>query len=177
MERIKLATLGTALAGMLVLSACDSDMGDLGGNRLAADKAVDASAEGKAEDGRISMKGPGFDFAVNLPGGLADHANVDGDDKIIYPGSTISGMHIAAGEGGGKGGVELRFTSRDPLDKLAAWYRDPARADGFAITSDGKDGDAILLAGRTKDDDNDFKLRLAPRDAGSEGRLTISEKK
>ncbi|MDT9599235.1 hypothetical protein [Sphingosinicella rhizophila] len=174
---MKRVTLETALAGMLLLSACDGDTGDLGGNRLASDAPVDVSAEGQAKDGRISMKGPGFDFAINLPGGLADHANVDGDDKILYPGSSISGMHIAAGEDGGKGGVELRFTSRDPLDKVVAWYRDPARSDGFTLGASSRDGDAIILAGKTKGDNNDFKLRLAPHGAGgAEGRLTIAER-
>lgn len=173
---MKLVKVKAALASFALLAACEGDMG-LKGNDSATDEQVEISAEGKAQDGRISMKGPGFDFALNVPGGLADHANVDGDNKIIYPDATISGMHIAAGDAPKRSGIELRFTSRDPLDKVAAWYRDPARADGFTLASATPDGDGIVIAGTTRNDDNDFKVRLSPKaGSGTDGRVTISDR-
>jgi hypothetical protein len=176
---MNLVNVKTALAAIILLAGCEGKMGDLAGNDSAGNDQGEVSAEGQAEEGRISMKGPGFDFALNVPGGLADHANVDGNSKILYPGATISGMHIAAGaQGQNKGGVELRFTSRDSLEKVAGWYRDPKRADGFALASAKREGDDYTIIGTTKSEGDDFKVRLKRKDgSGTQGRLTISERK
>jgi hypothetical protein len=86
-------------------------------------------------------------------------------------------MAIAAGPDSDKSGdseVEIRFSTPDPLDKVAAWYRDPARAQGFQLRSAAREGDSWLVAGVQKRDDHRFKLRLSPRPgAGTDGRLTV----
>jgi hypothetical protein len=86
-------------------------------------------------------------------------------------------MAIAAGPDGDRSGdseVEIRFSTPDPVDKVAAWYRDPARADGFRLTGASRDGEAWLVTGVQKRDSHHFRLRLGARGGeGTNGRLTI----
>ena len=59
-------------------------------------------------------------------------------------------MAIAAGEKDNQGGdtdVEMRFKTTDALDKVAGWYRDPARADGFRLESVKRQGAALVFTG------------------------------
>jgi hypothetical protein len=169
------SSLCTALAAASLLCACDStDRADPPGN-VAANSQV--SAEGKAEEGKISLKMPGLDMTLSLPKGVAEQARTERDSKLLYPGATLRGMAIAAGPDSEKSGdseVEIRFSSPEPVDKVAAWYRDPARAAGFQLKRAAKEGDAWLLAGVQKRDDHQFKLRLSPRPgAGTDGQLTV----
>ena len=135
-----------ALAAAALLCACDS-----GAPREEApgEAAVNqASAEGKAEEGKISLKMPGLDMTLSLPKGVADEARAERDSKLLYPGSTLRGMAIAAGPDSEKSSdseVEIRFSTPDPVDKVAAWYRDPARKEGFQLERAAKEGDAWLV--------------------------------
>ena len=117
---------------------------------------------------------------VNIPSSMAKHVNADSDDHLVYPGSTIDGLHIEAGAkqaGKRDSGVELRFRTGDALEKVAAWYRDPARRDGFTIGQIGRDGASIVIAGAQKSDEDPFQLQLSPASGGgTEGRLTLSDK-
>ncbi len=167
--------LCTALAAAAALSACDgSDRRDEAENAAGNGH---VSAEGKAEEGKISLKMPGIDMSLSLPKGVADEARAERDSKLLYPGATLRGMAIAAGPDSDKSGdseVEIRFSTPDPLDKVAAWYRDPARADGFQLRDAAREGDAWRLTGVQKRDQHSFKLRLSPRSGeGTNGRLTI----
>jgi hypothetical protein len=136
-----------------------------------------ASAEGKAEEGRIAIKAPGFDLAINLPKEVADEARADRDNKLLYPGSSIRGIHIAAAPAAeGKDGseVDMRFSSPDPVDTVLAWYRDPARAEGFTLEKTAREGESHLITGVRKRDGHRFKLRLSARaGGGTDGRLTV----
>ncbi|HEX2763358.1 MAG TPA: hypothetical protein VHM92_05865 [Allosphingosinicella sp.] len=161
--------LATALAG------CNGhDVGEDEGNSAAN---VAVSAEGKAEEGKIKVKAPGFDLAISLPKEMSGQAKVDRDSKILYPGATIEGVAIAAGPGGDTSGdseVEMRFSTSDPIESVAAWYRDPARAQGFHLESARKNGADILIEGKQKRDRHGFRLRLSPRaSGGTDGRLTV----
>jgi hypothetical protein len=156
-----------------VLAACGID-----DERNAAQPATAAvSAEGKAEEGKISVKAPGFDLALSLPKEMAGEAKVDRDSKVLYPGATISGIAIASGAGGNDGGdseVEMRFSTADSPEVVAGWYRDPARAVGYRLDKAGKEGDGWVLHGTQKRDNHPFKVRLTPREGGgTEGRLTV----
>lgn len=135
------------------------------------------SAEGKAEEGKISLKMPGVDMTISLPKGVADEARAERDSKLLYPGSTLRGMAIAAGPDSDKSGdseVEIRFSTPDQPDKVAAWYRDPARADGFRLERSGREGDVWQMTGVQKRDRHRFKLQLGPRaGGGTDGRLTV----
>lgn len=168
-------TLCTALAAAVSLCACDSR----GGSDETGNKATDAevSAEGKAEEGKISLKMPGVDMTISLPKGVADEARAERDSKLLYPGAILRGMAIAAGPGSDKSGdseVEIRFSSTDPVDKVADWYRHRDRADGFRLERAAKEGDSWVVTGVQKRDRHGFRLRLSPRDGGgTDGRLAV----
>jgi hypothetical protein len=135
------------------------------------------SAEGKAEEGKISLKMPGVDMTLSLPKGVADEARAERDSKLLYPGATLRGMAVVAGPGSDKSGdseVEIRFSTPDPHHEVASWYRDPARAEGFRLEKAEREGDADLFTGVQKSDGHRFRLRLAARPGGgTDGRLTV----
>jgi hypothetical protein len=168
-------SLCTAIAAAALLWACDSDVRTAEPENAAANGHV--SAEGKAEEGKISLKMPGVDMTLSLPKGVADEARAERDSKLLYPGATLRGMAIAAGPDSDKSGdseVEIRFSTPDPVDRAAAWYRDPARRGGFQLQSAKKEGDSWLVTGVQKRDDHRFKLRLGPRPGGgTDGQLTV----
>lgn len=164
-----------AFAAASALGACDStDRADPPEN-VSANSQV--SAEGKAEEGKISLKMPGVDMTLSLPKGVADQARTERDSKLLYPGATLRGMAIAAGPDSDKSGdseVEIRFSTPDPVDRVAAWYRDPARVGGFQLQRAAKEGDSWVVGGIQKRDDHSFKLRLSPRPGGgTDGQLTV----
>lgn len=161
-------------AALVLVSACEAKIGPAADNEAAANGAVAASAEGKAEAGKFTLDTPGFDFSFNIP---VNTAKTDEDSRLLYPGSTVTGLFIAAGPktpDGSQGEVELRFRSGDPPDRIAAWYRDPARADDFRIDSTGRQGADIRLEGTEREDGQGFKVRLASASGGgTDGRLTV----
>lgn len=164
-----------ALAALILLPGCEARIGQDGdGEKTAAD----GNVAGEAEEGRFSIEAPGFAMKIDIPESIAESADVDSDSGILYPGSKLSGMHIEASDDkAGSSGVELRFTSPDTPDRIAAWYRDPARAADFTIASAAREGDAILIRGTEKDDGDPFALRLTPRQGGgSDARLTLRDR-
>ena len=101
---------------------------------------------------------------LSMPKGVADEARAERDSKLLYPGATLRGMAIAAGPDSDKSGdseVEIRFSTADPLDKVAAWYRDPARADGFQLRARGAGG--RCLARHRRPEARRARLQAAPR--------------
>ena len=161
-------------AGAAALSACEARIGN-----DAPPVEANASAAGKAEDGRLTVSAPGFNMAIDIPEGLRGSAHMDGDNEIIYPNSTFGGIHIQGGpergHGEHEGEVELRFTTGDAIDRVVAWYRDPARAEHFTLNSARRDGDAVLIVGAARDGDHPFTLRLSRQGGGTEGRLLLSD--
>jgi len=165
--------LCTALVAAAALSACD-------GRRDEAERVADngqVSAEGKAEEGKVSLKMPGIDMSLSLPKGVSFDAKAERDSKLLYPGATLRGMAVAAGPGSDQSGdseVEIRFSSPEPIDKVAAWYRDPARAEGFRLERAVQEGGSWTVTGVQKRDKHGFRLRLSPRDGGgTDGRLAV----
>lgn len=171
-----------ATAIVALLAACEAKIGKEDGETAAGNdsQANEVSAEGKAKEGQFSIKAPGFDLKFTIPRGIASHAEVDSDSNILYPGATLSGMHVEAGKegpsGARHGAVELRFTSGEAPDKIAAWYDDPARKDDISITSSTREGEAYVIVGQEKRDGDAFTVRLEPRGGGTDGRLTIRDK-
>lgn len=178
MSAVKPLAMVCALA---LLSACEMKVGKEADKGDAAAKGAGgsaASAAGKAEEGQFSIKAPGFDMKIDIPAGVTSHG--DSDSDVLYPGSTLSGMHIegskGVGDGKGKAGIELRFTTADAPEKVASWYRDPARASAFSIASVWQEGAAFIISGREKGDGDPFMLWLSPRSGGTEGRLTLTDR-
>jgi hypothetical protein len=164
--------IAVLLGAAALVCGCEAKIGPADGNASNGQ----ASAEGKAEEGSVAFDAPGFNFKLKIP---LDRARTDNEGKILYPGSTVTGLYIAAhpdSKSGSDGELELRFASPDAPDKVAAWYRDPARAENFTLSSDGRDGNGIVMAGTQKEDGDGFKLRLEPKATGTDGRLTIRDK-
>lgn len=169
------SSLSIAFAAAALLSACDGEVRPEEPDNPVANSQV--SAEGKAEEGKISLKMPGVDMTISLPKGVADEARAERDSKLLYPGAILRGMAIAAGPDSDRSGdseVEIRFSTPDPVDKVADWYRDPGRAEGFQLEQAAKEGDSWVVTGVQKRDEHGFKLRLSPRAGeGTNGQLTI----
>lgn len=158
------------MAGLFAVGGCKATIDNgtsPGGN---------GSAENKAEEGQVSISAPGVEMKIDIPEGLRREADVN--DGLIYPGSTMSGIHVASnGDRGNQNGeVELRFTTTAAPDTVATWYRDPARARDFTIASATREGEAFLLAGTTRDHGR-VRIRISPRaGGGAEGRILVSER-
>ncbi|HMC91372.1 MAG TPA: hypothetical protein VKI45_02830 [Allosphingosinicella sp.] len=169
--------LAFPLAGLAFLAACDS------ASENKAATANLASAEGTAEEGKITLKGPGVDMSFVVPKGMRGEAKADKNSNFLYPGATIGGIAIvgiqanggkADKNGGGDTEAEFRFATADPPAKVAAWYRDPARGKDLHVTAANKDGDDMVISGVEPGDNHPFKVRLKARPGGgTDGRLTI----
>jgi hypothetical protein len=171
----------TLICALAFLSACEAKIGKEAdkGDAAAKGETKAAAAEGKAQEGQFSIKAPGFDMKIDIPAGVTSHG--DSDSDMLYPGATLSGMHIEGSKGGadGKGdaGIELRFTTPDAPKRVAAWYRDSARATAFSIASAKQEGAVYVISGVEKADGDPFTLRLGARDGGgTEGRLTLADR-
>lgn len=171
----------SAIAALALLTACEAKVGKDEGEAAKADRAGEAVADAAAGNGQFSIDAPGFAMKFDIPEGLAERATVDSDDGILYPGASISGLHIQANKRGEAGAeqdkVELNFTSKDSLETVVAWYRDPARAEDIAIGSFAPEGDGFVITGTQKDDGDPFTIRLAPGSGGgTNGQVNISDK-
>ena len=165
--------LAPALAAFALLAACEARFGN-----DAPPVDANASAEGRAEEGRLTVEAPGFNMSINIPEGIRSRANFDEDSGLIYPGATFSGLHVQGQPEGAarQDEVELRFTSGDPVDRLVAWYRDPARGEEVRIASAEQRGNAFVLSGTGREGDR-FTVSIAPRQGGgSEARLVLSDR-
>lgn len=166
-----------ALAASALLGACDVRMGNDAGNQ---DVAGNVSAAGKAEDGQLSVSAPGFEMKLDIPDGIRSRAGIDDENGLIYPGARFSGIHVEGGrdgaQGASEGEVELRFTSTDSPEAIAHWYRDPARSTDFKVASAGREGEEVVIAGTTNDDNGRFTVRLSSKDGGgSDGRVVLAD--
>jgi len=157
---------------LMLLAACEMRIGN-----DAAAVADNASAAGRAENGQLTVEAPGFNLSVTIPEAMNERGNVDDNNGLVYPGARVAGVHVQGRERGAHGGeVELRLTSADAPDRVAAWYRDPARAADFTVASAARDGDATLISGTGRRDNERFMLRIAPRaGGGSDMRLLLSD--
>ena len=163
-----------ALAALALLAACEARFGN-----DAAPVDANATAAGRAEEGRLTVEAPGFNMSINIPEGLRDSAHFEEDSGLIYPGATFSGMHVQGQPEGGprQDEVEMRFTTGDPVERVVAWYRDPARGQDVQIASAEQRGNAFVLSGTGQEGDR-FTLNIAPRQGGgSEARLVLSDRR
>lgn len=166
------AKLVPAIAAIALLGACEARFGN-----DAAPVEANASAENRSADGRLTIEAPGFNLQMDMPEGMRDRAEVQ-SNSLIYPGATFNGIHIQGGrEQGAQDGVELRFSTATAIDQVGAWYRDPARASEFTISSDTPDGAGFVLAGTGREDGDRFTLHVAPRaGGGTDGRLLLTDR-
>lgn len=161
------------VAGACLLAACEARIGN-----DAPPVEANASAAGKAEEGRLTISAEGFNMSIDIPEGLRGDARMDGEG-LIYPGADFGGLHVQGGrerEGGDHDGeVELRFTTGDPIATVHGWYRAPERASAFTVEPSRQEGDAVILSGTGVRERERFTVRLTPRGTGTEGRLVLSD--
>ena len=69
--------------------------------------------------------------------------------------------------------IRIRFQTADSPEKVAAWYRDPARSDGFRLTSETHNGSFYVFNGIERHDQHPFKVSFGPGSGGTEGRLHV----
>ena len=168
MKQIGIAALSAAA---ILAAGCEAKIGNDAGP--AGDGNGQASAEGKAKEGQVAIKAPGLDLSVSIPMEATGRGQHDG--KLLYPGATPTGVYIAGGEGG-EGEVEIRFRAGDAPEKVAAWYRDPARGPDFTLENPRQEGADFVASGTQKEDGQSFRLRLAPRaGGGTDGRLVVRD--
>jgi len=175
MKPVRLLSLAAAAA--LALTACEARFGN-----DAEAVPSNGSAENKAEEGRVSVRAPGFDLKISIPEGIRREANMEGDNDIIYPNSTMSGIHVEAGRDSGDrpDEVELAFTTADTMEQVVAWYRAPARASDFRLGGVGasgrEGGHNPVIFGTTREND-EFQISLSRRPGGgTEARLLIRDR-
>jgi len=169
-----------ALAAFALLAACDGHL-KMGNEADAGGSNQSQSAAGQAQDGRLTVKAPGLDMSINIPEEPRSAATADADTRIIPPGATIGGLHVqgeqGSGRNGGGGAVEMTFTAAQPPEQVAAWYRDPARAADFTVSSTARQGSEIVIAATPKPEGEAFTVRLrGGAGGGTEARLVISER-
>jgi hypothetical protein len=173
-----IAILAFAAAG---LAACSMPSGESERQEAAkheANEQAPAGAAGKAEEGRLSIRAPGVDIAINVPDAVRSRARANADSDVLPPGAEVSGLHVQ-GDGGdhqaGRDSVELRFRVAQTPDQVAAWYRDPARGEHFTIREARREGNALVLTG-THHEGSPISVRLEPREGGTDGRLVLVDR-
>ena len=167
---MRIGTLSMVAAAAL-LGGCDAKVGNEAG-RDALDANGQASAEGKSEEGKFAIRAPGFELTLDMP--IEKVEKSDHSGAPIYPGSTLTGIYVAGTQGEGEDEVELRFRSDGDPATVAAWYRDPARAGDFTLSSAGREDADFVAEGQLKADKDRFKVRLSPRSGGgTDGRLVL----
>lgn len=177
LKAFAIATAAAALAACDMPPSSEREKQEVA-NQVAAEQAR-AGAEGKAEEGRLSIQAPGVDIAISVPDAVRDRARANVDSEFLPPGSRASGIHVQ-GDGGdraaGRDSVELRFAVDRPPAEVAAWYRDPARQPHFTIATAAREGEVIVLSG-THREGAPLTVRLAARDGGgTDGRLILVDR-
>jgi hypothetical protein len=163
--------LASALAAVALLGACHVRVTD----NEAGNATVDISAPGNAQDGRISIQAPGFNLSMDVPEDIRGEIRAD-DSDFVYPGSSIGGVHVAAGNRGPDSGrVEIGFSTDDGPDRVVAWYRDTARGADMRVESTRQEGDGFVISGTRRDDDR-FTVTVHPRPGGgTDGQLILTD--
>ncbi len=122
----------------------------------------------------LSIDAGKFNANVEIPGLSfgGDHMNLDG--MKLYPGSTVTGMHVHAVDSTGseKGEVVMNFTSPAAPLTVAQHMADQARAAGFIVTTNTASAVAGTKAGR--DESNRFAVTLNPNGGETVGVMTLT---
>ncbi|HEX8193744.1 MAG TPA: hypothetical protein VF552_12680 [Allosphingosinicella sp.] len=179
---MKLSTCCIILAGAAAAAGCDlppsgESERQEAANQMAAERSR-AGAEGKAEEGRLSIKAPGIDIAVAVPDAVRDRARANVESEFMPPGSRVRGVHIE-GDGGNlaaaRDSVEIRFTAQQAPADVVAWYRDAARRPKFTISgAERAEGEQILTG--TTAEGAPLRVHIAAREAGTDGRLVLVDR-
>lgn len=179
---MKLRSLSVVVLGAAAAAACDLPPSSEAekqeaANQMAAERRR-AGAEGKAEEGRLSIKAPGIDIAIAVPDAVRERAQANVESEFLPPGSRARGIHVE-GDGGnraaGRDSVEIRFAAPQAPAEVVAWYRDPARRAKFTISgAERAEGEQVLTG--TTADGAPMRVHIAARATGTDGRLVLVDR-
>lgn len=166
---------------LVLLAACEMKMGkdDAGKEGASLKVGEDGNVAITAQDGDegVSVSLPGFDAKIKVPGIELGGDNMDIGGMKLYPGSEVKGINVTDQKGPGNSRVEMRFTSPDAPEKVAAYYAQAARDEDFSnigVTSAG--GKSTLTA--KKSDGDDLMIIMEPAAGGTtSGQILISGRK
>jgi hypothetical protein len=140
-------------ASALALSGCGTGDGN--------DSANAANAMPSTDNGQLTVRAQGVDLKINLPPPIRRMAE---DNGLLYPRA-----RAVRGPGDGQ-----RFHSSDAPDRVAGWYRDPARANRFSIATVDREGPATILTGSMRGGDA-IRVRLTPgAEGGTDGLVIVT---
>lgn len=156
------------LAAGLALAACGSDKdGDATTISIQGDNASGISATA-GKDGAVKIDTPIFKGEFKMPKIQLDAGNFEINGVHLPPGSKITGMNIADGEGEADGQMRVTFASPVSAGELQRWFAQRLPDTGFKLTATGN-----ALSGTT-DDGKAFRLQASEAKPGaSTGTITI----
>ena len=164
--------LGLAIP-LLLLGSCELKVGKDDTSAKANEDGNVAIAADDAEG--ISIKVPGFEGKMNIPGVELGGDHVDIEGMKLYPGSTLHGINVTDHKGAGNGAVDMRFTSPATPDKVAAYYAAAARDNGFTAINVTRSAAAATLTA-TNSGGDPMTITMTPDKAGTTGRILIKDK-
>ena len=167
------------LSAVLALSACGSKADDgTDGTTISFDGksekggAVTAGADGKT--GKVSINAPGFKGEIELPKIHLDADDFEMNGVKLYPGSKITALNVAGGDGNGDDDDTVRVSFDAPAapDVVKAWFADKLVKEGdfkLKLAANGLSG--------TTDEGKPFTMTLTPAtDGHASGAIIISGK-
>lgn len=173
------AVLGLTIAGALLLGGCElkvKDDGKPGGEDGAS---VSIGADGNVaisgEDG-LSIETPGFAGKIAIKGMKLGSEHMDIDGMKLYPGTELAAIDVTDRKGADNGRVDMRFTSPDAPDRIAAYYAAAARDAGFSDVAVKNSGGTATFSA-IKNDGDRVTIDIAPAAKGSAGHIRVADGK
>lgn len=161
---------------LVLLAGCKMKVGDDGGKDDASVSiGSDGNVAASAAQGGVSVSVPGFEAKVNIPNVELGGADMDIDGMKLYPGTKLSGINVTDRDGPNNGVVDMRFTSPGSPDKIAAYYAQAARAEGFTDIKVGNEAGTATMTGLKSDGDL-VTISATPAAGGSAGRILIKDR-
>lgn len=102
--------------------------------------------------------------AANQPTPVPSFAGTT--DSPEAAGTTVEAGNPALYPGAQAGSSADRFVTSDPIDKVIAWYKDPARRNDNMFVSSEKLDDGYLVLGTAGPELKSTALKLRARDGG-----------
>jgi len=155
------------LASALLLAACGSDGGGNEGTQISIKgEDGDGFSANLGKDGKVAVDLPGFKANIDLPSVQLDASDFKLNGVSLPEGSKITSMNVA-GKDGGRGGVEVHFTTPGPVTGVREWFQGRLASEGFTLKAqdDGLTG--------TTDEGKGFRLTSKPVGQNSESVITI----
>jgi hypothetical protein len=118
---------------------------------------------------------PGFEGKINIPGIQLGGKDMDIDGMKLYPGTQLHDIDVTDDKGPGNGRVDMRFTSPDGPDKVAAYYAGAVRDKDFRDIKVVRDGGKATLTAK-KPDGDDLTIMMEPSEGGTTGEILIKDK-